>query len=144
MDIAIKRRMSFRKGYLRYTFEADDNTLLSDVQQVCEILSKGLFVVEVFVSDSLNHLTFRNLEFMQKTKTLGCYVLDQVSFLSKISISELRHMCIYGVSQKDAENFDKHRLESISSFSICLENYGDFAELSIRKADYAESAIAQL
>lgn len=141
MSNKLKMLRCFKKGYVRYSFLSSPSELSNDVMKVCKILSKGMYVVEIFSRDKLNDLAFKNVRYIGCKKNFRYYLLDDMNFLRDINIADMRYIGIYSISEIRDENTDPGFLMRDSAFCICFENYLDFGELLICKDKYTQDPI---
>lgn len=144
MSVCIKRRFCFRRGVVRFSFEADHPKLSEDVVAVCEALSIGAFIIEVFNRDPINELLIRNSLFILKQKNLNYYLHPNIDFLKQIKIGELRHMCIYSIPRlSDIQPLLLHSINQ-SPFVASFGNYLDTCELIVDGKYYPSELIKSL
>lgn len=144
MTLGLRKRWSLSKKYWRYTFESEQNELADDVVRLCSRLNRGFYIIEVFFKDTLNHTIFKNNQPIHSEHSMLYYLVDTMQFLCNLNVADLRHLCVYSVSQLNEERFDKQWLIDHYSFAACFENYLDTCEIIICKKHYTNELINQL
>lgn len=144
MSVCIRKRICFRRGFIRFSFEAEHPKLSEDVAAVCKALSVGAFIIEVFNRDPINEILARNSLFFLKQKQLNYYLYSHINFLNQIKIDELRHMCIYSAPKlSDIQHLSIHDINQ-SPFVASFSNYLDTCELIVDRKYYSSELIKSL
>ena len=118
----IKKCFSWRKGYLQYSFESEPSNLSNDVISACEILAKGLLIIEVFSKDSLTSILNANTQFICQNGCFSYYLCGQIEFFHEIDFASARHISIYSVLDFDREKMGIKYLNNSFIFHICFGN----------------------
>ena len=135
-----KKCFSWRKGYLRYSFESEPSDLSTDVIDACEILAKGLLIIEVFSKDPLTDILNENTQFICQNGCFSYYLCEQIEFFHEIDFATARHISIYSVLDFEREKMGTKYLNNSFIFHICFGNYLETSHIIICLKYYANNS----
>jgi hypothetical protein len=134
--MALKRCISFRKGFCEFSFESDPKDLSNDVIKVCSVLKKGALIIEVFSQDPLRDAVLLNAHIICHKGNMSYYLCDDIGFLYKIDFASAMHIGIYSVLDADEQKVDAKYLNENFTFFLCFENYLDTSRLTVCRKYY--------
>lgn len=131
-----KKCLSWRKGYLRYSFESEPSVLSNAVIYACEILSKGLLIIEVFSKDPITGILKANTQFICQNGCFSYYLCEQIEFFRRIDFASARYISIYSVLEFDREKASSKYLNNSFTFHICFGNSLETSHIMICRKHY--------
>lgn len=126
-----------------YEMDTDALQLAKRVVRLCELLSKGSYIIELTSAEPVNSILLCMDPFPTKSRDMSYYILRDIRCLYEMNLATLRVFSICS-SALYPTVLTHTNLMDAASFFLCWGNYAGTMELAVRKKDYSESVLDEL
>ena len=118
----------------------DEEDLKFGIINLCRVLNKGMFLIQVFLGDSINELLKEVSTNVINDNNFNYYLVEKIDFLEQLSFDKIRFLNIYTTIKRNINSNLQSTIHS-SPINLGLDNYLDYTKIIIDLSKYHKKII---